>query len=486
MDIEDADGFFRDVAQRQRHERHPPSLAPVVQLGGDSQNGRHNHWQRAVEGAHCRRMRVLLLAYYFPPDGGPGAQRPISFARHLPASGHEVVVVTRSAAGARGRFDPADATGLEAIERGCEVVRAAPAGTSGATGLSSVLAALVTAGDAAIRRHRPEVVLVTMSPFELWRVAATLGDRHDIPVVADLRDPWAFDGVQNYRSWLRWRREWRQMRAMLRRADGVIANTPECETLFRRCLPRSSADRVVLIPNGWDRDDFAGPPREIPPGDTLTLVYGGTFLCSELYQQERLARRVFGWMRYAPEPIEPSGRTPQHLLGAMRRLRERKAPAAAALRFTAIGTIDAALQRCVRDSGMADRVELRDYQSHSQLIAAIRAADALFLTLHGLRDGHRSRIVPGKTYEYLATGRPILAALPEGDARELVARSPRSLLCKPCIEEEIADRLEELHRNWRRGEYRGSLSAEAFANWERRKLCDRLAAFLSQVITQTL
>lgn len=428
-------------------------------------------------------MRVLLLAYYFPPDGGPGAQRPISFARYLPEAGVEVTVLTRPPARTRGRYDPVDTTALARLEGRCEVVRATASPDAGPASIDSIVDTLIAAGDLAIQRCRPDVVLVTMSPFELWRAATALGDRHGIPVIADLRDPWALDGVQDYRSWLHWRREWRRMRAMLRRADGVIANTPECGRLFARQVPELTSERLTVLTNGWDRADFQAPPPEVPPGDTLQLVYGGSFLCRELYQHERLARRLLGWLRHAPEPIAPGGRTPVHLLGAMRRLRQRGSPALADLRFLAIGQVDAALQRCVRDSGMAELVLLRDYQSHDALIDALRSADALFLTLHGLPPGYRSRIVPGKTYEYLASGRPILAALPEGDARELVARSPRALLCDPCDEESIATQLEALHTAWRGGDYRTSLPPDPFFAWERRALCRELAGFLRHIVS---
>ena len=43
--------------------------------------------------------------------------------------------------------------------------------------------------------------------------------------------------------------------------------------------------------------------------------------------------------------------------------------------------------------------------------------------MHDLPEGFRARrIVPGKTYEYLAARRPILAAVPDGDARDLLAQ----------------------------------------------------------------
>ena len=61
----------------------------------------------------------------------------------------------------------------------------------------------------------------------------------------------------------------------------------------------------------------------------------------------------------------------------------------------------------------------------------IRAADLLLLPMHDLPNGNRARLVPCKTYEYLASGRPILAALPEGDARDLLAGNRRSTSAAP-------------------------------------------------------
>jgi hypothetical protein len=49
----------------------------------------------------------------------------------------------------------------------------------------------------------------------------------------------------------------------------------------------------------------------------------------------------------------------------------------------------------------------------------------------------------GKTYEYLASGRPILAGLPDGDIRDLLAPLPHVWLCRPtgiaCLAKAIRD-----------------------------------------------
>jgi hypothetical protein len=41
--------------------------------------------------------RVLMLARHFPPIGGAGVHRTIGSVRHLPAHGHQPVVVTGAA-----------------------------------------------------------------------------------------------------------------------------------------------------------------------------------------------------------------------------------------------------------------------------------------------------------------------------------------------------------------------------------------------------
>jgi hypothetical protein len=78
----------------------------------------------------------------------------------------------------------------------------------------------------------------------------------------------------------------------------------------------------------------------------------------------------------------------------------------------------------------SDAVHARGYLPHSECLDVVRSADLLFLPMHNLAPGHRARIVPGKTYEYLASGRPILAAVPDGDARDLLARSGASAMKK--------------------------------------------------------
>src|SRR6185437_12089909 len=76
-------------------------------------------------------------------------------------------------------------------------------------------------------------------------------------------------------------------------------------------------------------------------------------------------------------------------------------------------------------------VRLHGYVPHTESITLLRSADLLFLPMQNLPPGRRSSTVPGKTYEYIASGRPILAAVPEGDARDILETAGGNYVCRP-------------------------------------------------------
>jgi glycosyltransferase involved in cell wall biosynthesis len=76
-------------------------------------------------------------------------------------------------------------------------------------------------------------------------------------------------------------------------------------------------------------------------------------------------------------------------------------------------------------------VRLHEFLPHDATLALMRSADLLFLPLYDLPPGRRAAIVPHKTYEYIGSGRPILAAVPDGDARDLLVDSGAAVVCRP-------------------------------------------------------
>src|SRR5205085_610442 len=67
---------------------------------------------------------------------------------------------------------------------------------------------------------------------------------------------------------------------------------------------------------------------------------------------------------------------------------------------------------------LAGCVHLRDYVPHREAIAAMQSADVLVLIKH-VEPRFRG-LIPGKLYEYMGAGRPVLALVPESEAADLV------------------------------------------------------------------
>jgi glycosyltransferase involved in cell wall biosynthesis len=428
--------------------------------------------------------RLLLIAYYFPPDGGGGTQRPAKFCKYLPDFGWQPIVVARALDDQRTLWNPEDASLHEEIGAATVVVRPTPAESEqpawqGIHGPVPFLAAIHAAARRAIEQYAPEVILLTMSPFDLCVVGQRLQAETGLPVIYDLRDPWALDGWRLYGTRGQWRADHAAMVRTLATADGVIANTPESARALAAAVPDLPAERMVTITNGYDGADFDGPPPPAADDGLFRIVHTGTLHSGTLYKY----RGPVGWLRrlrhYRPEPMDTSGRTALHLLRALRLLRERGHPLADRVRFVQIGPADDPTRRCVAESGVADLVEITGYLPHAESVRRVRTADAVFLPLHGLPRGRRSLIVPGKTYEYLASGRPILACLPEGDARDLVARSGRGVFADPTDPEAIAAALASL-ADAPTVDGERAASDQWLRDFERRALATALADFLSR------
>jgi glycosyltransferase involved in cell wall biosynthesis len=129
-----------------------------------------------------------------------------------------------------------------------------------------------------------------------------------------------------------------------------------------------------------------------------------------------------------------------------------------------------------------DVVRTHGYLPHDQSVALLRSADLLFLPMHNLPSGRRARIIPGKTYEYLAAGRPILAAVPDGDIRDLLKAVGTATLCRPDdVDGMVAAILNAIQRRTA-SESTPEPKPDVLNRYERRSLASELAAVFDQVV----
>ena len=423
--------------------------------------------------------RVALVAYHFPPLGGAGVQRAAKLARYLPDFGWEVVVATGSGP-VVNRWTPIDASlGAEAAAATLSRVPGPEPGAASMwrgraerwLGAPSAWSTWWAGGvAAALRELGPfDAILATMSPFESAAAVGAAASELGVPWVADLRDPWALDEMTAYPTLIHRRREIGHMRRALAGASAIVMNTPEAARQVRTRLPTLAGQVVEPIPNGFDPEDFM---VEVKPRDdpAFRIVHTG-------YLHTALGGR--GAVRAAlggrdERGVDRGARSHVHLLAALRMI-----AVAAELRPVELhlaGVLSPA-DRAAVPPGVT--VREHGYLAHAASIRLARSADLLFLPMHDLPRGRRATIVPGKTYEYLASERPILAAVPDGDARDLLEAAPGVYTCSPRDADAMARIVRDAAARPRAADIDRSATMRPF---ERRRLAERMAAVLDGAV----
>jgi glycosyltransferase involved in cell wall biosynthesis len=428
--------------------------------------------------------RVLFIAYYFPPLGGGGVQRSVKFVKHLPSYGYDPLVVTGPAE-TDGLWSPADPSLAGSLPRGTEVERIeTPEPPESSRWRSRAerwvglprrfsdwwVEGVVETGASA--GGEVDLVYASMSPFESATAAARLARRLGKPWVADLRDPWALDEVAVFPTAAHRRLELRRMNRSLASAAGVVMNTTEAARAALEALPSLASKPVVTIPNGYDEDDFERPAPD-RPDTAFRIVHAG------FAHTEPVAGRASRLLGGAVRGYDLMTRSHVHLLEAVDALVRRRPELRGRIEVHLAGQVTAAERERIT---AADHVRVHGFLGHADTIDLLRSADLLFLPMHDLPRGVRARTVPGKTYEYLASRRPILAAAPDGDARDLLATSGSAFLSRPDdvgrMAEIIADQVDRAGR----GERAPEPDAQLLARFERRHLTGQLAEVFDAIL----
>lgn len=415
-------------------------------------------------------------------------QRSVKFVKYLAEYGLRPVVVTGEHGGA-DFWSPEDASLLDEVPADVPVFRAPWTGSDQRLNVQGGFGgprhkAFLEAGDRAIAAHQPELIYVSLSPYEDAYVAARLAEKHGLPWVADLRDPWALDEFQVYHT--RWHRadRLRQMEVALRTAALIIMNTPEAAARFREVFLSLSDIPVTSLTNGFDAEDFAHalPVRK---SEHFRIVHSGY-----LHTHGALHQEAHAWQYRLLGRTEPGvkqlGRSHYYLLRALEIWRQQDPEAVRQVRLALVGAQTECDRQLVEQSSVSDLVESTGYLPHPESVAWIRQADLLFLPMHTLPPGRRATIVPGKTYEYLATQRPILAAVPPGDARDFIVASGFGAICEPDDVARMLHHLQAEFRAWQTGTVRGQWNRDYVFRFERRALTKQLAAQLHQVALRAL
>jgi len=321
-----------------------------------------------------------------------------------------------------------------------------------------------------------DVVYAIVAPYETAEAATALSRQLGKPLVIDLEDPWALDEMVVFPSALHRRLELARMRRTLLLADAIVMNTAESARRVIEHWPELKGKIVRGIPNGFDSNDFrnAGPKRQ---DGKFRIVHTGS-LHTELGLQLRRMPLLRRMLRGSVPGVDMLTRSHVFLLQAVNKLIAECPALASIVEVHLAGNLTEVDRRVVNGSPL---VRLHGFLSHTDTIQLIQSADLLFLPMHDLPPGRRASIVPCKTYEYLASGRPILGAVPEGDARDLLAESGSAMLCGPADVEGMRRILREQIRRFQAGEPAPTPRLDVLTRFAPERLSRDLCAVFDEV-----
>jgi glycosyltransferase involved in cell wall biosynthesis len=431
--------------------------------------------------------RLLALAYFFPPLGGGGCQRTLKLVRYLEPQGWAVSVVTTR----DSDYWIADPTLLEEVPQSAEVLRVggwtahralgwlarggirlerAQGARRGAAfralralqswalipdGFVGWSRAARRAAAGRIRRGGVDALWTTSSPESSHLAGLALARRFGIPWVADFRDPWVGRATYRAPTPIHDRAHRSLERAVIERADRITMVSEAMIEAYQRRYPHVPASRFALLPNGYDPDDWARAREEearAPREDEAHFV---------LLHAGQLAHRP----------------TVHTLLEAARALLAEDPSLGETLRVRFLGGNEELSGEEPARLGLAGVIELRDSVDHRAALVEMHRAGALALLGHG--GAGDALIYTGKIYEYLTSGRPVLAILDPGPARELLRAAGAGPVLLPGDVAGTAAALRAWIAAWRRGAGpQAAVDAGLLRGFTRQEIAARAAQIL--------
>jgi len=354
----------------------------------------------------CAAKRLLLIAFHFPPlQGSTGLHRSLAFARYLARHGWEVTVLTAT----QGAYPETSPENLALVPGHVRVVRALaldaqrhlsvfgryPASLAVPDRWRSWVYSGVRAGRRVLRDWQPHAIFSTFPIPSAHEIALRLCESNSLPWIADFRDPM---GQQGYPKDERVRRAlWDLERRVLRRCSGVTVTTEGTAALYRDRYPDFPADRVRVIPNGFDEQAFEQLPPAMP----------------------RSQRRA-GPVRFLHSGIlYPYERNPDWFFRALAELRAEGRLSPETASFDLRGSAhDERYAPKLAELGLTDMVRLLPGVPYRDALREMTEADVLML----FQADNCNLQIPAKLYEYLYVGRPVMGLTdPAGDTGRLLA-----------------------------------------------------------------
>lgn len=420
--------------------------------------------------------KILVIAYYWPPAGGPGVQRWLKFVKYLPEFGiNPLVYVPKNPT-----YPIIDKNLVKEIPKDVKIIRQPiKEPYSSASILSKKRAKTISSG--VIQEKNPSIVeklmlwirgnlfipdarklwvkpsikflsniieeegidtiVTTGPPHSMHLIGLGLKEKLDVHWIADFRDPWTSIG---YHKKLRLTSTSQKKHKLLEKqvlnnADKIVVTSLTTQEEFRGLTSKP----IKAITNGFEE-----VPKAEVLDDDFTISHIGSLL---------------------------TGRNPSILWETLKELCVENDSFSDLLKIQLAGVVGEEVLDSIEAYGLGKHVANLGYLSHEKVFD-IQQKSQLLLLLE-IDSEETKGIIPGKLFEYLNANRPILALGPEGwEAGEMVKSTNAGVFYGKKDKKELKTVL----LNWFEAFQNGALHCDSkgIEQYHRRALTKQLANFI--------
>lgn len=367
--------------------------------------------------------KVLIVTYYWPPSGGPGVQRVLSFARYLPEFGWEPVILTVE----NGDYSSEDRSLLRKIPEDLKVYKVPawepfnlyrrltgkkkgekiPTHILGSQQKQSLMERLsrfirlnlfipdarigwihnlYKKGMEIVGKENPQLILSSSPPHSLQLAVRKIVRKTKVKWLADFRDPWSdfFHYQEKGRLYPARSLDLFFEKSVLRSVDAAVSVSPAAVKLFEEKFPDL---KTSVIFNGFNRKDYENisPVRH----SRFTIFYAGNMRKSQ---------------------------HPDMFFHALQSMIEKGNDD---INVRIAGSIHPDIREALKKKNLINYFTFLGYLEHPDVICEMANADLLLLLIP--QTSKNEGIITGKLFEYIASGNPVLGFGPEnGDAASIL------------------------------------------------------------------
>lgn len=369
--------------------------------------------------------KVLIIAYYWPPAGGPGVQRWLKFVTYLRDFGVEPIIYIPE----NPTYPIVDDSLVDEIPKGITVLKQPinepyKIAQKFSKGSSKTISKgiipkkekqsfterflLFVRGNLFIpdarknwikpsvnylknyiSKHNIDTIITTGPPHSLHLIGLQLKSEIDLRWIADFRDPWTTIGYHKKLKLLPFAKlkHKRLEKETLLLADDIIVTSFITKQQFETMTPQP----ISVITNGYDYKVVDIEPLS----NRFSIAHIGSLL---------------------------SERNPEVLWRVLADLSRENNTFKSLLQIDFVGTVSKDILLKLEAHNLTQFLNLKGYVSHEEAIKYQRTSQVLLMVEIDSED--TKCIIPGKLFEYMVSGRPIVALGPKNsDVEQLLAET---------------------------------------------------------------